>query len=260
MASRPDLADLLTRAVREINSHTDLEPTLAAIVACLHAGLPAGHHVGLCLQQRGGVVSTAAVSDESVVDLEAAQHELDQGTCPRVIRTGETTIADPVDDEQEWTGYLPAALRRGVDAQLSVPLVAGERIWGALTVYSLHGRGLSPDTRRLASLYAVHAAVAVARSHREDNLEAALESRRIIGQAVGLSMERFGLDEELAFRYLVRLSSTGNVKLREVARELVDQANHRANHRADGGADSGADHRTDHRTDHGADHGANCGP
>ena len=36
-------------------------------------------------------------------------------------------------------------------------------------------------------------------------------------------MERFGLDEELAFRYLVRLSSNSNVKLRDIARELVER-------------------------------------
>ncbi len=229
MASRPDLADLLTRAVREINSHGNLESTLAAVAACLHAGLPAGHRVGLCLQQRGGGVTTAAFSDSSVLDLEAAQHSLDEGTCPHAIRGTEVAVADPVRDEQAWPGYLPVALRHGIDAQLSVPLVAAERNWGALTVYAAHGGGLSPDTRRLASLYAVHAAVALARSHREDNLEIAMESRKLIGQAVGLTMERFGLDEDLAFRYLVRLSSTANVKLREVARDLVDEANRKAN-------------------------------
>ncbi len=40
-------------------------------------------------------------------------------------------------------------------------------------------------------------------------------------------MERFELDEEMAFRYLVRLSSSRNVKLRDIARELVSEANAR---------------------------------
>jgi len=87
---------------------------------------------------------------------------------------------------------------------------------------------IDPHVERLVTLLAVPAGVAVERSLREDNLRAALQTRKLIGQAVGLVMERFGLDAELAFRYLVRLSSNSNVKLREVAGELVGEANIRA--------------------------------
>ena len=38
-------------------------------------------------------------------------------------------------------------------------------------------------------------------------------------------MERYGIDEDRAFGFLVRASSTSNVKLREVAREVVDRTN-----------------------------------
>jgi hypothetical protein len=40
-------------------------------------------------------------------------------------------------------------------------------------------------------------------------------------------MERFGLDEDRAFAYLVRVSSRSNVKLRDVAKEIVDRRNDR---------------------------------
>lgn len=229
MASRPDLADLLTRVVREINSHNDLGSTVAAAVASLHASLPEGHLVGLCLQQPSGTVETVAVSDEVVHDLEALQHELGEGTCPDALHGSDLAVADPLDGEARWAGYLRLAQRHAVDAQLSVRLVVDDRAWGALTVYSTGGQGISAETERLASLFAVHAAIALARSHREDNLKVALETRKLIGQAVGLTMERFELDEDLAFRYLVRLSSTGNVKLRDIATELVAEANLKAN-------------------------------
>lgn len=234
MAPRPDLADLLTRAAREINAPGDLDSTLTAVVAWLHAALPSGHHVGLCLQRRPGLVETVAVSDEVVRELEDAQHTDGEGTCPVALDGRDVALAAAVPGREDWTHYQPVAVRHGVGAQLSVRLQASERLWGSLTVYAYDdaagGPGaISPSTERLTTLFATHAAVALERAHREDNLRIALTTRRLIGQALGLAMERFQLDEDLAFRYLVRLSSTANVKLRDIAQELVDDANRKAN-------------------------------
>jgi len=50
-------------------------------------------------------------------------------------------------------------------------------------------------------------------------------ARKVIGQAIGILMERYEMNEDRAFAFLVRASSHGNVKLRSVAQELVDQRN-----------------------------------
>ena len=55
-----------------------------------------------------------------------------------------------------------------------------------------------------------------------DQLGDALESRLVIGQALGILMERLDLDASSAFRFLVRVSSTSNRKLRDLAEELVE--------------------------------------
>jgi AmiR/NasT family two-component response regulator len=52
------------------------------------------------------------------------------------------------------------------------------------------------------------------------NLNRALETRATIGQAVGIVMERYQLDERSAFAFLTRLSQQRNVKLRDVATEI----------------------------------------
>lgn len=56
------------------------------------------------------------------------------------------------------------------------------------------------------------------------SLRVALESRLVIGQAVGLLMARHAVRHEDAFTVLVRLSQHHNVKLRDVAAELVASA------------------------------------
>jgi AmiR/NasT family two-component response regulator len=55
-----------------------------------------------------------------------------------------------------------------------------------------------------------------------DNLQEAIKTRQLIGRAVGIAMERYGLSEERAFAFLARVSQTRNVKLRVVAEELVE--------------------------------------
>jgi AmiR/NasT family two-component response regulator len=66
--------------------------------------------------------------------------------------------------------------------------------------------------------------VAYAGAQRTENLLAALETRDQIGQAVGLLMERYSITSERAFGTLVRFSRQTNRKLRDVAAELISDA------------------------------------
>lgn len=60
---------------------------------------------------------------------------------------------------------------------------------------------------------------------KQDQLNESIASRTVIGQAMGIVMERYGLDDDRAFSFLKRTSQDGNTKLVEVARHLVEQAN-----------------------------------
>ena len=53
------------------------------------------------------------------------------------------------------------------------------------------------------------------------HLELALVSNRRIGMAIGILMERHRLTEEQAFDRLRELSQRSNVKLRDVAEQLI---------------------------------------
>jgi AmiR/NasT family two-component response regulator len=74
----------------------------------------------------------------------------------------------------------------------------------------------------LTELFTHQAALAVDYATHVGQLEQAAKSRQLIGQAVGVVMERFGLDEARAFAFLTRLSSTENLKLRIVAERLIE--------------------------------------
>lgn len=55
------------------------------------------------------------------------------------------------------------------------------------------------------------------------NLEVAVAHRTVIGQAIGILMERFDLDSDHAFALMARLSQDRNVKLYALATEIVER-------------------------------------
>jgi AmiR/NasT family two-component response regulator len=77
----------------------------------------------------------------------------------------------------------------------------------------------------LASLASL--ALSVAHSHedeerRSENLNAALGTRETIGEALGILMERERITADQAFDILRKASQHLNIKLRDVAQNLVD--------------------------------------
>jgi GAF domain-containing protein len=156
------------------------------------------------------------------------QYSLREGPCYDSITSGKVTVVQEARHDQRWPRYMPEAVRRGLRAQLAVGLYSDRDSLGGLNLYSTESDHVEDDAIGIAELFASQAAIALGRSRHEFQLNEALESRKVIGQAMGLVMQRYALDEDRAFQFLVRASSTGNVKLRDLAAELVLQANLRA--------------------------------
>ena len=53
-------------------------------------------------------------------------------------------------------------------------------------------------------------------------LEEALETRTVIGQTLGMLMERYGIGKDEAFAFLARSSQHENRKLHDIAAQLVE--------------------------------------
>ena len=74
-------------------------------------------------------------------------------------------------------------------------------------------------------------------SHQAIHLQRAVDSRDLIGQAKGILMERFSLDDEGAFEMLVKSSQDTNLKVTEVARWLTSDVGNRPARRSERDAD-----------------------
>lgn len=132
---------------------------------------------------------------------------------------------DGLRHDPRWPRYVPQAVERGVAAQMGVRLYIEDETLGGLNLCSTKTESIDPDLQHLATLFAAHAALALGKARHEEGLDAALATRKVIGQALGIVMERYGLDEDRAFQFLVRASQASNVKLLDIAQELVDQGN-----------------------------------
>jgi GAF domain-containing protein len=174
---------------------------------------------------RDGRVETLAGTDPLVFTLDQAQYDLEEGPCLEALRGEPFHRVDDMPQEHRWPRYAKAALAEGVCSQMAVELYADDRSIGGLNLYSRHSHAFDEDTRHTAWLFATHAALAMGRTRQTQELNEALISRKVIGQAIGIVMHRFELDEDRAFEFLVRVSRNSNKKLRDVAREINDEQN-----------------------------------
>jgi GAF domain-containing protein len=115
-----------------------------------------------------------------------------------------------------------------VASGLSVPLTVNQRSLGMLRVYSATEGALEEPQKLLAEMFARQASVVLAnalayttKEQQNAQLYDALASRETIGKAIGILMEREGLTDEEAFSMLRAASQNSNIKLRDIASELL---------------------------------------
>jgi GAF domain-containing protein len=221
-----DLAAAITQAARTINQPKSLEETLSAIAAAAKQSIPGFDHVGISTIDRAKRVETKAVTDDLVWELDALQYGLGEGPCVDTLHGVDVVVAPRIRHDQRWPEWVAQAVPRGLRSQLAVRLyVDGEGTVGGLNLYSTSSDEVDAEAESIADLFATHASIALGHARQRDSLNEALQTRKIIGQAIGMLMERYKLDEDRAFAFLTRMSSHQNVKLRDIAQAMVTQAN-----------------------------------
>lgn len=231
MDAEVSLAAALTHAAAQIHAPRSLAETLDAIVRAAQQAVPGFDHAGISVRHPDGRIETLALTGQLVRDLDDEQYRLNQGPCVDAIRGGRIVVVESAANDGRWPDYLPRAVERGLCAQLAVCLEVDGESYGGLNLYATSGSGVDPEAVHVAQLFARNAALALGWIRHDEQLNEALVTRKTIGQAIGIVMERYGIDEDRAFHFLFRTSSHGNIKLREVASAIVDEANEKVRQR-----------------------------
>lgn len=198
----------------------DLDATLVQITAAAVEVLPDVQYASITIKHADGRLETAAPTDDVLLGIDAAQYELQEGPCyEAAVDTVHVTAPDLASDAR-FPRYAPVAVAAGIRAQAGIRLFENESSQGALNLYS-EQVGAFEDLGILGQLFAHQSAVALDYAREIESLQEAMHNRGTIGQAIGIVMERFQLDDARAFGFLVRLSQHENLKVRVLAEELV---------------------------------------
>jgi transcriptional regulator with GAF, ATPase, and Fis domain len=223
MSSSPRLAvaAALARASESINDSRTFQDTLDAIVHSTRASLPEFGHVSISVRKGGARFETSAGTDQLARELDSIQYDLGEGPCVRAIESEPVVVVQHLRHEQRWPRYVPAAAARGIRSQVAVRLFTDSKHIAGLNLYSTACDEVDVCSAETAQLFATHAAIILGHAQHEDQLNQALQTRKVIGQALGIVMERYRIDADRAFQFLARASSSSNIKLRDVAEEIV---------------------------------------
>ena len=200
---------------------TALCHTATLVVAgCDHSSL---------MVRKGAGFETLAWSDETARRIDAAEREIGEGPCLDAIVGDAAQVDADLRSHATWPRLAAWTLEhtqvRGLaDFRLGV---GGQKV-GALNFFSDTPGQLAGPASNQAAVFTAFANVALMAAHEREqvrNLRLALGTNREIGKAVGLLMALHKVDDDTAFELLRKTSQDLNIKLADVAEQVV--AHHR---------------------------------
>ena len=214
------LAEMFGDVARVLAAHEDMQATLERIVKLAVEHLDPCEYAGVSFVE-GKRISSPASSDEVPRVLDRIQSETGEGPCIDAIKEHEVFQTGDLAAEGRWPQFSRRAFdETGVQSVLSLRLFVERDTMGALNLYATEGDAFDEGDVAVGSVFAVHAAVAMASARREEGLERKAEGREAIGRAKGIIMARSGVSDERAFEMLKAASQRLNLKLRDVARQV----------------------------------------
>ncbi|MEV1295333.1 ANTAR domain-containing protein [Pseudonocardia sp. NPDC049635] len=226
----PLAAEFAQLAARLFSAGTAAD-VLETILQAAASLFPEADLVSIALHTEDRLTTPVATHDLAArVDaLQFAHGEGPYFDATRLDGTG-TAADDDLSVSTQWPRFGPAAAGLGVRSVVALGLLpgAGGARPGALTFYAYEPRILATLDRDIGLLLAAHAGAALsaissveAADLRVANLERALLSRDVIGQAKGMLMERRGISAEEAFDILRASSQRLNIKLSRIAEAVI---------------------------------------
>jgi len=195
------------------------------------ASLVGASAVGLLLADQRGQLRFMAASDEKARILEIFQVQISEGPCFDAYRTAKPVLnADLREVAERWPSFTRHALDAGFVSVHAFPIRVRREVIGALNVFGSEVGGNFDD----ADVQIVQALTDVAaigllqeRAVRRgevltEQLQAALNNRVIIEQAKGVLAQHGNLTMHVAFDRLRQYARSHNLRLTDVARQIVE--------------------------------------
>lgn len=223
-----DLVEALTALALTLTEDGSVRDTLRSILTLALRSVPGCHAASVTVLDDKGQPSTFAATDENTYELDRRQYVLHDGPCLDAARRQQVNRWSLREAEQRWPEFTSLAEEMGLRSYLSAGLGITGRSLGALNLSSHDPDGFDRLDEELISLFTAPAAAAIVVVSRYSEardlaaqLEQALRSRAVIDHAIGIIMAESHCDAHQAFAKLSRASNNRNMKLRDLAAEIV---------------------------------------
>jgi GAF domain-containing protein len=182
----------------------------AASVSTIEAGRPVTHGSTGDLATRGDQI----------------QYDEDEGPCLDAAMRERWIYEPNIAQSARWPqSSKRLASELGVQSMMSCRLAmdaAPNHTLGGINLYSRARDAFSDEDQMLALLLASLGAVVVDASRQQAHLRKAIESRQVIGEAIGILRSQGGVSRDQAFDMLSKASQRMNIKLRDLAQQIAD--------------------------------------
>jgi GAF domain-containing protein len=217
-----DLARRMAELARASAAPRSVDDVLAGVTATAMELIPGTDSAGVLLVGRGGKFESLAGTSDLPHQLDELQMTFNQGPCVEAALDEVIVRTDDFRSEPRWQKYSPAVVEIGVLSGLSIKLYTADRTAGALNLFAFKPHAFDAQDETTGVVLAAHAAAAILASRQGEQLESALSTRDRIGQAKGIIMERFGVNDVQAFDMLRKLSQDSNTRLTDIAQRVIE--------------------------------------
>ena len=179
--------------------------------------------------RREGRPTLMAASDPRAAACDEVEYAADDGPCLASIDVGHTVRVPDISHEARWPAWRAAALGSGFASAAAFPRVVRPGVQIALNLYAAEVRAWDEGAIAVADMYADEIARSVALCLRStdqvemnSDLRAALVSRAVIDQAIGVIMAENRCSADDAIEVLRSAARHRKVKLREAAGVVIE--------------------------------------
>jgi transcriptional regulator with GAF, ATPase, and Fis domain len=220
-------AEILRRAMTELTNQfahpTEIDATLGSVTTSCANLIDGVECADILMISGADLFRSVAATSQLAVDIDDLQRDLGEGPCLDAAAGNSPVLSNDLREDERWPRFGEAAIAAGVHSLLSFQLYTHKARMGALNIFALKPHVFTAEAEAVGAMLATHAAIALIADDERLQFRSALASRDIIGQAKGMIMERFGVDAVRAFELLARLSQNSNIRLAEIAEEIVSR-------------------------------------
>ena len=202
----------------------DLDDTFARIATAAVEVLDACDFASITTTE-GRQLRTRASTSPVARSADEFQYEEGEGPCLDAVTREQWVMTPDVQVDQRWPRFSARLVGElEVHSMLSVRLQVAatpERNLGGLNMYSRRPDAFTREQRNLGLLLAAVASVAADASRTHAEMAAAIQTRQVIGEAIGIIRNQSHLSSQDAFQVLAQASQRMNVRLRDIAAAIT---------------------------------------